>query len=116
MEACRKFEASDRNRHGLFRREMASRELAPDCLVFVEGTCRFGVKFLTGPHSIKDGRWYHRETDDGALDTLYVVEFDVLFDRGVEPIGEGEFANWHTEAISVLQAFEPQLSVGWLRR
>ena len=51
-----------------------------------------------------------RET---IYDALYVVQFDVLFNRDLGLIGEEEFAEWHAGSVAVLQAFERQLSVGW---
>ena len=67
MEACRQFEGSETRGHALFRPQVASGKAVPDCLVFVERTCRFGVMFLTGGYSVEDGQWYHREDADDAL-------------------------------------------------
>ena len=64
MEACRQFEASEMKGHALFHPRVASGDPVPDCLVFVEKTCRFGVTFLTGQYSVEDGQWYRRENDD----------------------------------------------------
>ena len=50
---------------------------------------------------------------DMIYDALYVVQFDVLFNRDLGPIGEEEFTEWHAGSIAVLQAFERGLSVGW---
>ena len=66
MEACRQFKASQMNGHVLFHPRVASGDPMPDCLVFVEKTCRFGVMFLTGVYSVEDGQWYHRENDGDA--------------------------------------------------
>ena len=64
MEACRQFEACDRPGQVLFRPRVSSGEPTPDCLVFLEGICRFGLIFLHGQYSVRDGQWYRCENAD----------------------------------------------------
>ena len=66
QEACRQFEESDRAARAMFRPWVASGKATPDCLVFFEGICRFGVMVLTGYYSVENGQWYHRENDHDA--------------------------------------------------
>lgn len=60
LEAIKQFEASDKPGQALFRPMAVSGNATPDCLVFLEGVCRFGLMFHAGQYSVRDGQWYHR--------------------------------------------------------
>ena len=44
---------------------------------------------------------------------LRAVNFKVLFDTGLGPIGRDDFDEWHEEAARMMLAREPRLTVGW---
>jgi len=44
---------------------------------------------------------------------LRAVNFKVLFDTRLGPISRGTFDEWHEEAVSLMLAREPRLTVGW---
>jgi hypothetical protein len=44
---------------------------------------------------------------------LRAVNFKVLFDTGLGPIGRDDFDEWHEEAVRMMLVREPRLTVGW---
>lgn len=62
LEALAQFEACDQPGQVLFRPRVSSGKPTPDCLVFLEKICRFGLMFLTCQYSTQGGNWYRRES------------------------------------------------------
>ena len=64
IEAMSQFEASSREGTVLWRPlPKAGGAIAPYCVQSVVGIGRFGIRFLTGPHSVEEGNWYCRDAD-----------------------------------------------------
>ena len=65
VAAVRQFEDSDRAGQALLRPMAKSAgDPTPDCLVFLEGICRFGLMLHDDLYSVHDGQWYCRASKD----------------------------------------------------
>ena len=61
IEICQQFEQSDRSGQALWWPLLAPGDPAPDCLVLLEGNCRYALTFLHDQWSAQGGEWYRHE-------------------------------------------------------